>query len=338
MKKSVQKGGFFAFVFIVVFMCVFCASCVTTNGETSLDGSAVPSAVAGTQNEDALQKSVDLTPVVPHSTNFMVRTAAKLIPSTIIKNEKKLATAKGTERINLLAETGKNYVMYANAFIQHNAQLLPLERYDEQNAELVRAKAFYLKGRDYVLESLDSVYGGMKEAFLSGDAAHIDEAASLLTADSVEQAYWCGAAWLAAFSLEPLDTALLQTVSAATTLLERAAFLDDDYDNGAIWDVLCAFYAAAPIELGGSDENALVAHQKALNASGGKTIGPYITYAQSLCLPAMDKDAYLESLEKALATKKPSGVTAGVAYTISREKAQWLIEHVDDYFIDWDEE
>lgn len=290
-------------------------------------------------NTDSLYKeynALDLTPVVPESKDFLVKTAAKLIPNTIKKNQNKLSTEKKAEnRYSLLVETGKNYVMYANAFIQHNAQLLPMERYDEQYAELVRAKAFYLRGRDLILDALEFKYPGITQGLFSVDENEMLSATKRITAEDVETVYWLCAGWLGSFSLDPLDSNLLSTAPAAMYMLEYATELEPNYDNGAIWDVLCAYYAAAPAEMGGDKEKAVYANQMAHSVSGGNAIGPYITYAQSICTPNNDADGFMKSLEKAISVKKPSGTTAGVAYTISKEKALFLMEHKDDYFLDW---
>ena len=327
-----MKKIFFSILLILPVL-LLAVSCSTTSS-----GEHVPDTDVSLETEPVLNtyEPLDLTPVVPVSSDFLVKTAAKLIPNTIKKTEQKLASSKdAASRFSLLAEAGKNYVMYANAFIQHNAQLLPMERYDEQYAELVRAKAFYLRGRDLVLDALDAKYSGLRSGLFSVDDEECEAAIGMLQKEDIENIYWCAAGWLGAFSLDPLDSDLLSTAPSAMKMLENACELVPDYDNGAIWDVLCAYYAAAPAEMGGSKEKALAAHEKTMEISGGKTISPYITYAQSICQPDSDSEGFVESLEKALQTKKPSGTTAGVAYTISKEKAQYLSEHKEDYFLDW---
>lgn len=287
--------------------------------------------------KDANAYGIDLTPVKPLSNDALVGVASKLIPSTIQKNEAKLSTApKDADYYELLAETGKNYVMYANAFIQHNAQMLPLDRYDEQYKEFMRAKQFYLRGRDYVLTALDFLHAGFKASLLSGDDAQVEKALLMLEEKDVEKMYWCAAGWLSAFSLDPLDTEQLQTAPLGMRIMERGTELAPNYDNGAIWDALTIYYSAAPIELGGDKEKAVFANNKAMQISNGKTIGPYITRAQSLCVPADDIDGFKEALNSALQTKKPSGTTAGVAWTISCQKAKWLLDNIEDYFLVWE--
>ncbi len=235
----------------------------------------------------------------------------------------------------LAVMTGSLYVMYANAFVQREAEMLGIGEYDKQNSELMRAKMHYLRGRDYVLSALDMKYPGFTQDMFSGNEELIASAAGKLSAEDVNAAYWAGAGWLAAFSLDPLDAVLLGNIQAPVALLERAAELDPDYSSGAVWDALCAFYAGAPAEFGGSMEKAVAVHEQALRASGGRSISVYVTYAKSICVPIQDSAGFDAAIEKALSIDPDENPETRLASVIARETAQWLKDHRDDYFIEW---
>ncbi len=243
--------------------------------------------------------------------------------------------AQNPEHQGLASMTGSLYVMYANVFVQSEADMLEVQEYELQAKELQRAKLHYLRGRDYVFQAFDGRYEGFSTALLSGDEKQFTEALEQLTYSDVNAAYWLGAGWLGAFSVDPLDTSLLRTLSGAVALLEKATELDPIYSDGAIWDILTAFYASAPAEFGGSIERAYFTSEQAFAVSKGNTPGPYITYATSFCIPDQDLEGFEDNLKKALAINPDDNPATRLATIISQQRAQWLLDHVEDYFIIW---
>jgi predicted anti-sigma-YlaC factor YlaD len=236
---------------------------------------------------------------------------------------------------SLAVMTGSLYVMYANAFVQQGADMLNIEEYDLRLSELDRAKLHYLRGRDYVFSGLEILYPGFTSDILSGDPDRIATAVGRLKKKDVNAVYWAGAGWLGAFSLDYLNPLFLASIIGAPAMLERAVELDPGYNDGAIWDILCAFYASALPEMGGDFGKALAAHEQAELYSGGKSISMWNTYAQSICIPLQDSAGYDEALEKALAINPDDNPSTRLASVIAREKTLWLIANKENYFIEW---
>lgn len=243
--------------------------------------------------------------------------------------------AQNPKHQGMAVMTGSLYVMYANVFVQTEADMLPVQEYIFQAEELKRAKLHYLRGRDYVFQAFDLRYPGFRDALMSGDIDVINTALEQLTETDVNAAYWLGAGWLGAFSIDPLDAEQLKTLNGAVALLERAVAVNPDYSDGAIWDILTAFYASAPPDFGGNLERAYFASSEAFRVSDGKTPGPYITYATSFCIPQQDIEGYTENLNKALTIDPNANLDARLATIIAQQKARWLLDHTDDYFIVW---
>ena len=133
--------------------------------------------------------------------------------------------------------SGSLYIMYANAFVQTPADYIPETQFQKKNLEYLRAKKFYLRGADYVMQSLDGAYKGFAEAM-----AHYtdDKGTHFLTrcrAADVESLYWAGCGILGAFSLDPMDTNALAAVPGAVAMLERAVELYPTFNDGAIWEL-----------------------------------------------------------------------------------------------------
>ena len=244
--------------------------------------------------------------------------------------------AQNPEHQGLSLMTASLSVMYANAFIQHKAEMLPQEAYLLQNAEFQRAKMHYLRARNLVFSVFEQRYPGFSKALLGFDIDAIENYVARLKQSDVEAAYWLGAAWLGAWSLDPLDTSLLPTVHSAVRLLEKAALLEPDYNEGAIWTILLSFYASAPADFGGDTERAYYAYEKALETSSGKSPGVYIAYAESICVAAQDAEGFIDALQKALAIDANENPATRLQTIIAQEKANYLMDTIDYYFLFWD--
>lgn len=237
--------------------------------------------------------------------------------------------------LGLAVMTGQLNVMYANAFVQSPADELDITEFDKQQEEYSRASMHYLRGRDYCLEALEGRHKGIKEALFSGEKDKITAAVSKLDSNDVSAAYWCSAGWLAAFSLDPLNPDMLDYLSAPVAVLEKAAEINPDYSGGAIWDVLFNFYVSAPEMVGGDYERGIYCHEQAMRVSGGKTPGPYVTYAQAVCVNQGDREGFIEYLNKALEINPDDDPDSRLMTIISQKKAKKLLSKVDDYFLEW---
>lgn len=239
------------------------------------------------------------------------------------------------DHLGLSMMTGSLNVMYANAFVQTPADSLGVAQFDKQNSEYERAKLHYLRGRDMELDFLEGRHKGFREAMFSGDEEKIKTAVAKMDKNDVDAAYWCGAGWLAAFSLDILNPDLIANLGAPIAILEKAAQINPDYNNGSIWDVLFNFYMVAPGDFGGDPERGMQCYEEELRVSGGKTPGMYVTYAQAVCVPNGDEKGFDEALEKALAINPDDNPSSRLMTTISQNKARWLQAHKSDYFVQW---
>jgi predicted anti-sigma-YlaC factor YlaD len=228
-------------------------------------------------------------------------------------------------------------VAYANVGLQDKADRLDISQFDKQNALYQKAEKSYLKGRDKALKSLDRKYPGFKEDILSGDPARIDAAVAMLSEKDVPAAYWGGSGWLGAFSLNPLDDTLLAEISGAPALLEGAVTLNPDYNNGAIYDVLLAWYASAPPDMGGDEERARQCFDEELRLTKGLSPGPYVTWANSWCKSRQDLDGFKEALGHALSLKPGAIKGSKTMDKLAQKKARWLLEHKEDFFLIWED-
>jgi predicted anti-sigma-YlaC factor YlaD len=326
--NGVKKSAFFVFCFFLVFF----TSCATVKS-IAIDSVSTTIAGADRKGMPVRKGKSDSDALAAVTGETDVTLVSDFFPTALELYE--IMHRSNPNHIGLTVMTGSLNVMYANVFVQNPAESLPNEEFDKQHAEYERAALHYLRGRDYCLEALESRHKGFRAAVLGPDRAAVDAAVAKLDRNDVSAAYWACAGWLGAFSLDPLAPDFLENIHSPVAILEKAAALAPDYSSGSVWDMLCAFYVSAPSDFGGDYNRGLYCYEQALRVSGGKTPGPYITYAESVCIPTGDEKGFEESLNKALAVNPDDEPSSRLMTIIAQRKAKYLLEHKSDYFLHW---
>lgn len=249
-----------------------------------------------------------------------------LIPSAIKQSEAKLA--KHPDDQELILATGSLLVMYANAFIQGPAEMLPAEKYLEKEKQLAEARKLYLRGAGIL-------GGGLEKKFPRWKDAYTDYLAQLTEGD-VPLIYWYVAGTLAAYALNPFDLDLGMRLPELTAALARAYELDPDFNAGALDDLYVLFYSSIPEGMGGDPSKVETHYRRALEKAGGRSAGPYISYAQAVCIPAQDIDTFKSCLESALAVDIKKDPANRLVNTIYQRKARYLLNHAPELFASLD--
>jgi predicted anti-sigma-YlaC factor YlaD len=252
------------------------------------------------------------------------------LPHIIKSDEKKLRQKPENEKLRL--ETGSYNIMYANAFIEGPAKMLPSEKFEERDAELQRAKGLYLRGVSVLREGLEQKYPGINEA---REEDRLSAILARMTADDVPWLYWIVAGSLAAYSVDPMDLDLGFKIPELTRYINRAYELDPDYNNGALDDFFISFYGSLPPALGGDRERAIEHYRLALEKSKGLSASPYVSYAEAIAMPAQDYPLFKSNLEKALAVDigKIKVATERLANKLSQKRARYLLDNANLFFI-----
>jgi predicted anti-sigma-YlaC factor YlaD len=235
------------------------------------------------------------------------------------------------EHQGLILTTGSLFVMYANAFVQGPAEMLPPGQYREKKQALERAKNLYLRGAEILCDGLDKKYPGFGGAWEGGK---MDAFLGKLKKEDVPSLYWTVAAMLSAYSLDIFDFELGARIPELTALIGRAYDLDPDFNNGALDEFYLLFYASLPESMGGNKALAETHFARAVEKSGGLTAGPYVSYAQVICQPAQDHDTFSVYLEKALAVDPEADPANRLVNTLAQRKARYLLDSMISLFPD----
>ena len=244
------------------------------------------------------------------------------------------------DHAGLIETTGSLFIMYANAFVQGPAEMLGLDQYEEKRFQLDRAKKLYLRGVEILERGINNKYPGLLGIW--GPVENPDFAKNLakMKKDDISLFYWYSAGTLSAYSLNAFDLALGLRIPQIISIMEKAYELDNDYNSGTLDEFFLILYGALPEGLGGDLEKALIHYQRALEKTGGRSAGPYVSYAQSIAVGNQDYEGFKSNLEKALEIDPEADRGNTLLNVITQRKARYLLERAPDFFADleaWDD-
>jgi predicted anti-sigma-YlaC factor YlaD len=72
---------------------------------------------------------------------------------------------------------------------------------------------------------------------------------------------------------------------------------------------------------------------RAVELSDGKLCGPYVSYAEAVCIPAEDRGQFEKLLQQALAINPDNDPPTRLVNLIMQRRARWLLSRVDKLFL-----
>lgn len=231
----------------------------------------------------------------------------------------------------LMLTTGSLFIMYANAFVQGPAEMLPSHEWQAREAALSRAKKLYLRGMEKIYDALEARHRGFRQAAAAGEAV-FQRYLNRLRKQDVPLLYWAVAGGLAAYSIDVMDFELSQRIPEWTAMLHRAYELNPNFNGAALNEFFIMFYASLPEMLGGSIELAREHFHRAMEKTGGNSAGAFVSYAELISAPANDYDGFRYNLTRALAIDPNIDVSTRLVTIIMQRRARWLLDNAYLFF------
>ena len=88
--------------------------------------------------------------------------------------------------------------------------------------------------------------------------------------------------------------------------------------------------------MGGDKSRVDIHYQRSLAKSGGRSAGPYVAYAQAVCIPAQDLATFTTCLVNALGVDVQRDRGNRLVNLIYQRKARYLLNHAPEFFADLD--
>jgi predicted anti-sigma-YlaC factor YlaD len=250
------------------------------------------------------------------------------LPFAIKFYESLLAAVPGHQGLRL--RTGSLCIMYANAFLQTPADMMPREAAERKDFLLNRAKNLYLRGRDTLLVGLEK-----KNPLLRAQLKErrYPQALAATKPSDAPTLYWAALGWVAAFALDPMDMKLGITLPQAAALMERVVQIDPRFAQASVDNFYILYFGSVPDYMGGDLGKARDYFQKALASSGGRDTSPYLSLATTASLKDQNVGEFKSLLKKVLDFDPDTAPENRLANILNQRKARWLLEHVDDFFV-----
>ena len=111
-------------------------------------------------------------------------------------------------------------------------------------------------------------------------------------------------------------------------IVRRALALDESWDAGTLHEFLVAYSAA-----NGDAKGAREHYERARVLSRGQRLGTDVSFAESVLVPAQDRDGFTKALEGVLEADARASAENRLANVLAQRRARLLLEHADDLFL-----
>jgi len=229
----------------------------------------------------------------------------------------------------LLLAASSGFTEYDYAFVEPDADALEPTDFAGAQAIRGRARRLYLRARDYGLRGLEVRHPGFRAAL----AAHPAGAVANTVPADVPLLYWTAAAWGAAISVGKDTPSLLAEIPQMEALIDRALALDESWGDGAIHDFLITYEMSRQGVTGDPAERSRQHFERALALAGGKQAGPYVLFAEAVCIEKQDAAQFAQLLNRALAVNPEASPEYRLANVLMQRRARWLLSKKDDLFL-----
>lgn len=250
------------------------------------------------------------------------------LPFAIKLYESLLAAVPDHQGLRL--RTGSLYIMYANAFLQTPADMMPKEGMKQKDFLLQRAKNLYLRGRDILLVGLEKKNPLLRQQLKE---RHFQQALAAFTPQDAPTLYWAAAGWVAAFAIDPGDMKLGITLPQAAALMERVVQLNPRFARGSVNNFYILYYGSIPDYMGGDRQKAREYFQKAVAASGSRDTSALLSLAVTVSIKDQNVTEFKSLLQKVLDFDPDTAPENRLINILNQRKARWLLEHIEDFFL-----
>jgi len=228
----------------------------------------------------------------------------------------------------LMFTTGMLFVMYANAFVQGPADMLPFYEWEAREAGLARAKQLYLRGHEIMMRGLEQRHRGFAAAAQSEEAMR--DFAPRFRRQDADFMYWAVLSGLAAYSVDVFDFDLAVRIPIWHIMMERVIELDPDRDG--LDDFLVLYFASLPEMQGGDVARARHHFARAMERSNWNSTSALVSYARNISVPEQDFDTFEERLLRALAIDPDDDPANRLATILDQRRARWLLDNAYNFF------
>ena len=235
--------------------------------------------------------------------------------------------AKSPEDPKRLIEGCKYLTQYGFGFTMEEADRLVMNDYKEGTILYVSANQMFAKAVLYGDRALEIKYPGYLK-WIQGEK----KSAPNFTYEDIHYLFWTAGAYGGAIKSSRGNPEWVILLPRVGKLLESALVLDSDWNKGALYSGMISYTMIRHDAPADKIELAEFYFKKAVEASDGLDLGPYVAMAESVCIPTQNKNEFTNLLYKALNIDINSVPDLRLTNQINRNRTQWLLDNIDEYF------
>ena len=150
--------------------------------------------------------------------------------------------------------------------------------------------------------------------------------------EDVPNLFWTAAAYGGAIKSSRGNPEWVILLPRVGQLLETALTIDSNWNKGAIYSAMISYTMSRPDPPNKKESISEDFFKKAVIASNGLDLGPYIALAESVMIPTQNRNEFTNLLYKALNIDMKADPDLALANQINRNRAQWLMDNIDEFF------
>jgi predicted anti-sigma-YlaC factor YlaD len=239
--------------------------------------------------------------------------------------------AESPHHRGLLLSAARGFVLYAYAYVHHEAEHLARDDVHRARALRDRARRLYLRAVTYALRALAHAYPGFAEQLSSQPHVAVQRIGMDATDQDVPCLYWTAAALGLAIAVSKNEPTLLARLPEVDALLDRALTLHETWNAGALHEFKITWVAARGAR--GDREEMRRHYERALTLSQGRRASVHVAYAEAVAIPNQDRTAFTALMHKALAVDLEADPEHRLMNVIAQRRARWLLERIDELFL-----
>lgn len=249
----------------------------------------------------------------------------KVFKSNLNKKEKRAEKNYGNSTIQF--EASKELTIFLYGFIMDEAIKAKNEDYSLSRSIYSAAHIDFIRSIEYINRSLVLDYPNYNRWLNEKNSINIK-----FKKESAEKLYWAAAAYAGAIQSSNGSPEWVVQLPKIGKLLETGMLLDPEWNFGSFYTAMISYTLIRHDARDNKMDIAKSFFQKAVIASKGQDLSPYISYAQNIAITEQDKNEFTNMLYKALNIDIYANPEVTLSNYINRKKANWLLDNIEEYF------
>ena len=242
-------------------------------------------------------------------------------------NKKEIRAEKNYGNSTIQFDASKELTIFLYGFIMDEAIKAKNEDYSLSRSIYSTAHIDFIRSIEYIDRSLVLDYPNYNRWLNEKKSINIK-----FKKESAEKLYWAAAAYAGAIQSSNGSPEWVVQLPKIGKLLETGMLLDPEWNFGSFYTAMISYTLIRHDARDNKMDIAKSFFQKAVIASKGQDLSPYISYAQNIAITEQDKNEFTNMLYKALNIDIYANPEVTLSNYINRKKANWLLDNIEEYF------